>query len=315
MQKLLSATIILTLVLVSTSATAAVCVKVDEERDNLQPTEQQATKTMVENSLRDQDLSVASDNCTTTYTIYSLKLGNSVTANISGPEGSRTQKAHSLDELAETYDQLAAALISGEKEGQTAGVNRHNVTKKQAAPRRVRADSIYYTRLGYGAILGGDFASGPSVGFGWRYELDAMGIDISGINFILDTSEGDGFSFTLVRLGGMYFFDPVSNSTPYVSGALSWGWTLVNEEVEVDNGSSTFRNYSGNGLQGEVGVGYEFLRASTLRVFVEANAVFPFYSATRNFSSEEDSVYTPSFSLNIGLGYDPNPSTVVEVYD
>jgi hypothetical protein len=311
MRKLLNVTVALTLLLISSSAAAAVCVQVDEERDNLQPAERQATKTMVENSLRGQDLNVASENCTTTYTIYSLKLGNSVTANISGPEGSKTQKAHNIEELPETYDQMTAALISGE-EGQTAGVNRHNVTKKQAAPRRVRADSIYYTRLGYGAVLGGDFASGPSVAFGWRYELDSVGIDISGLNFILDTSDGDGFTFTLVRLGGMYFFDPVSDSTPYVGGALSWGWTGVYEEL--DDG---FTTYSGNGLQGELTAGYEFLRSSTLRVFVEANAIAPFYTASRNTfeANNDESVYTPSFSINIGLGYDPNPSAVVEVYD
>jgi hypothetical protein len=311
MRNLLNITVALTLLLLSSTATAAVCVKVDEQRDNLQPAERQAVKTMVENSLRDQDLNVTTQSCTTTYTIYSLKLGNSVTANISGPEGSRTQKASNLDELPETYDQITAALISGE-EGQTAGTNRHNVTKKQAAPRRTRADSIYYTRLGYGAVLGGDFASGPAVGFGWRYELDSVGIDISGLNFILDTSDGDGFNFTLVRLGGLYFFDPVSDTTPYVGAALSWGWTGVYEEL--DDG---FTTYSGNGLQGEIGAGYEFLRSSTLRVFVEANAVLPFYTASRNTfeANNEESVYTPQFTINLGLGYDPNPSQVVEVYD
>lgn len=312
MKKLLNMTAALALLLVSSSATAAVCVKVDEERDNLAPAERQATQTMVENTLQDQNLNVGRDNCTTTYTIYSLRLGNSVTANISGPEGSRTQKASSLEELPETYDQITRALISGE-EGQNAGVNRTNVTKKQSAPRRVLADNIYYTRLGYGLMFGGDVANGPAFGFGWRYELDQLGIDISGLNFAFDNTDlDDGMNFTLVRLGGLYFFDPVNTHTPYAGAALSYGWSAASEEIATDD----FNFYSGSGLQGELTAGYEFLRASTIRMFVEANAVLPFYTADRvSFNGDEDSLYTPSFTISIGLGYDPDPNPVIEVYD
>lgn len=312
MKKWINLTIATVLLLVSASASAAVCVKVDEERDNLDPSERQAVKTMVEDSLREQNMEVADQNCTTTYTIYSLRLGNSVTAHISGPDGaSKSQKAHNIEELPETYDQLVKAVVSGEK-GQTAGVDRHNVTKKQSAPRRVLADNLYYLRLGYGTVLGGDFASGPAVGFGWRYELDQMGIDISAFNFLVDDNNIDGFTMTLLRLGGLYFFDPVDDSTPYVNAALSWGFSAVAEEVD----GNTF-GYADNGLQGEIGVGYEFLRSSTIRMFVEANAVLPFYTADRiDFSgNESDSRYTPSFTISLGLGYDPDPNPVIEVYE
>jgi hypothetical protein len=311
MKKLMNATVALGLLLVSSSAAAAVCVEVDEERDNLAPAERQATKTMVEQALEGEDLNVARDNCTTTYTIYSLRLGNSVTANISGPEGSRTQKASSLDELPETYNQITRALISGE-EGQNAGVDRHNVTKKQSAPRRVLADNIYYLRLGYGLVAGGDIGNGPAFGFGWRYELDQFGIDISGFNFMFDNTDADdGLNWSLLRLGGLYFFDPVNNSTPYAGAALSYGWTGLSEEVSTND----YKFYSGNGLQGELTAGYEFLRASTIRMFVEANAVLPFYTADRTFNDDEDSKYAPTFTVSIGLGYDPDPNPVIEVYD
>lgn len=310
MKKLINVTVALALLLISSTAAAAVCVEVDEERDNLQPSERQAVKTMVEDALRKHDLNVGKSNCTTTYTIYSLRLGNSVTANIAGPEGSRTQKAHSIDELPETYDQLVGGLISGD-EGQTAGVDRHNVTKKQAAPRRVLADNLWYMRLGYGTVIGGDFSSGPAFGFGWRYELDEIGIDISGFNTVLDDSGGDGYQFTLLRLGGLYFFNPVSNSTPYFSGALSWGWTTV-QDGEL--GDADFKMYEDAGLQFEAGVGYEFLRASTIRMFVEANAIVPLYTVDYT-NDEDDTRYAPTFSLSLGLGYDPDPNPVVEVYD
>jgi hypothetical protein len=313
MKNLLSMGAVALILLASASASAAVCVQVDEERDNLQPAERSAVKTMVEDSLREQNLEVSDTNCTTTYTIYSLRLGNSVTAHISGPNGSKSQKAHNIEELPETYDQLVRALISGES-GQTAGVDRTNVTKKQAAPRRVMADSLWFLRLGYGGIVGGNFASGPAFGFGYRYELDQLGIEISGLNFLL-ADDGDdeldlGFTGSWIRLGGLYFFNPTASNSPYVNVGLGWGASAVTSEFN----NETFL-YSGSGLQGEIGFGYEFLRASTIRLFFEGNLVLPFYTATQTFMNEEDSIYTPSFTISLGLGYDTSPSTVVEVYD
>ena len=308
MRKLYSLAITIALLLMSSTAAAAVCVQIDEERDNLKPSERLAVKTMVEDTLRKQGLTVAQTNCAKTYTVYSLRLGNSVTANISGPEGSRSQKAASLDELAETYQQVTRALVANEK-GQMAGTTRHNVTERQAAPRRVQADNIYYLRLGYGVILGGDFAGGPAPGFGWRYELDEFGIDISALNFVIDDADADGFHFTLLRLGGLYFFEPVENSTPYMGSALSWGWTGVNQQRD---GFDEF--FVDGGLQGEVSAGYEFMRASSIRLFVEANAVLPFYRADLD-GDDTDSTWTPTFGLSLGVGYDPDPDISVEVYD
>lgn len=306
------ATIALTVALAS-SAWAAVCVEVDEERDNLQPAERAAVRTMVEDALRAQKLDVSRTNCATTYTIYSLRLGNSVTAHISGPEGSKSQKAQNIEELPETYGQLARALV-GAEDGQMAGVDRTNVTRKQAAPRRVSADSLWFLRLGYGAIVGGNFASGPAFGLGYRYELDQFGIEISGLNFLLATDGADdldaGLTGSWIRLGGIYFFDPVANHSPYANLGLSWGGTAVTADF-----NNTRYAYTGSGLQGEIGVGYEFLRASTIRLFIEANAVLPFYTATiASFDDKKDSIYTPSFTLSLGLGYDSSPSRIVEVY-
>ncbi len=310
MKHWINLTIAAVVLLASSSAWAGVCVQVDQERDNLPASDRAAVKTMVEDSLRRAGQDVTEDSCTTTYTIYSLRLGNSVVANIRGPQGTKTQKAHNIEELSETYDQLVKGLLNGDK-GQMAGVDRHNVTKKQAAPRRVHADSIYYLRLGYGTVLGGDFASGPAFGFGWRYELDRMGIDISGLNFVYnDTADtGAGATFTLLRLGGVYFFNPDANSSAYADAALSWGFSGVSKKINGDT-----IGYEDSGLQGEIGAGYEFLRASTIRMFVEANAVLPFYTADP-ISANASSVYTPSFTISLGLGYDSSPSQTVEVYD
>ncbi len=315
MKSYLSTLVVLSSVLFSSAAFAAVCVEVDESRDNLEPRDQAVVRTMVEDSLRNRNQTVGRENCTTTYIVYSLQLGNTITATIVGPEGTKTLKAHNIDELPETYDQLVQASLDG---GNASGMSRHNVTKKQAAPRREKADSLWYVRLGYGSVLGGDFSSGPGFGVGWRYELDSLGIEIAAFNTVLGTDGNDGgYNTTLVRLGGLYFFDPVSTSSMYLNGGLSWGWSHVATSVNTPNGKA-YNSFSGSGLQGEIAIGYEFLRASTIRLFVEANAMLPFYTATQNewISSQnnQDSRYTPTFLISLGVGYDSNPSQTVEVY-
>src|SRR5690554_2763944 len=225
MKNLISSGVVSLVLLASASASAAVCVQVDEARDNLDPAERVAVKTMVEDSLRNQNQQVGDTNCETTYKIYSLRLGNSVTAHISGPNGSKSQKASSIEELPETYDQLTRSLLNGETGSTaTAGVNRHNVTKQQAVQRRMVADNLWFLRLGYGAVAGGDFASGPAFGLGYRYELDQLGIEISGFNFVgASDSDGDinGLTGSLIRLGGLYYFDPIANHSWYLNLGLS----------------------------------------------------------------------------------------------
>ncbi len=308
MKNYLNTLVVLSCVLFSSTAFAAVCVEVDESRDNLEPREQAVVRTMVEDSLRNRNQQVGRENCDTTYIIYSMQLGNTITATVVGPEGSKTLKAHNIDELPETYDQLVQASLDG---GNASGVSRHNVVKKQAAPRREHADHLLFVRLGYGSVFGGDFSSGPGFGIGWRYELDQLGIELAGFNTVLGTDGGDnagGYNFTLLRLGGLYFFDPVASSSLYLNGGLSWGWSHVQTET-----SNNYNGFSGSGLQGEFAVGFEFLRASTIRMFVEANAMLPFYTAK---DAGNNSRYTPTFLISLGLGFDSNANSrqIVEVY-
>lgn len=315
MKNLISTGLVSLVLLASATASAAVCVQVDEARDNLAPGERAAVKTMVEGSLRGQNQAVGDTNCETTYTIYSLRLGNSVTANITGPNGSKSQKAGSIEELPETYDQLTRSLLSGETGGTaTAGVNRNNVTKEQTARRRITADNLLFLRLGYGAVVGGKFASGPAFGLGYRYELDQLGIEISAFN-IVGASDSDneigGLTGSLIRLGGLYYFDPIANNSAYLNLGLSWGGAAVNSRYQGDN-----YMYSGTGIQGEIGGGYELLRASTIRLFVEGNVVLPFYTSTIDTwgSNIDDSIYTPTFTISLGVGFGSSNRRAVEVY-
>ncbi len=64
--------------------------------------------------------------------------------------------------------------------------------------------------------------------------------------------------------------------------------------------------FSGSGLQAELTAGYELLRAATIRLFFEANAVLPFYMADQEVlgvSFGEGDVYPVTTTLSIGLGF------------
>ena len=83
----------------------------------------------------------------------------------------------------------------------------------------------------------------------------------------------------------------------YYGGGFSWGAKYSSSGTSWAN-----RTYwSGNGLQGELTVGYELGRASTLRVFVQADATLPFYlmSSSRN----GDTRYASSLAVSVGVGW------------
>ncbi|MEP6654836.1 MAG: hypothetical protein ABJA82_15845 [Myxococcales bacterium] len=69
----------------------------------------------------------------------------------------------------------------------------------------------------------------------------------------------------------------------------------------------SYSNYSGSGIQGELSGGYEFLRASTIRMFVQADATLPLYKARTNLylstDTSQDSAYAPSFAVSFGVGW------------
>jgi hypothetical protein len=108
-------------------------------------------------------------------------------------------------------------------------------------------------------------------------------------------SNDGSFVGSLLKLEGLHFTNPTGNTTAYFGGGLSYGGTTFGS------------NWHGSGLQGELTVGYELPRASTLRVFVQADAVLPFYTATaQTFSSKSGYTtahrYAPSFGVSLGLG-------------
>src|SRR5260370_9525128 len=109
--------------------------------------------------------------------------------------------------------------------GNDTNVDRPNVTSEQMAPRRVSADGLKYLRLGYGAVTGPSTTTGVAMGFGYRYELDRLAVQISIADLIIATdnasqSRGGGVNGDIARLSGFLYPKPIANQSIYYRVAL-----------------------------------------------------------------------------------------------
>lgn len=298
--------------LVARVASAGVCVEVDASRDSLLEGDRNATRFFLAQTLQQQGVEVVQQNCAGTYVVYHVRLGNSITVFMQGPQGYRQATARVLEDVPAVYNQMVRSLLTGQPMNNSNDtVDRTNATSAQQAPNRIEADSLWYVRLGYGGVAGPSFASGPAFGFGYRYELDNLGIDFSFLNFTVGTNESNnsgsaGVSGSWIKLMGLYFLNPTANRSSYLGAGLGWGATAVARSSNSTT-TTTFNSYTGTGLQGELSAGYEFLRASTIRMFVQADATLPFYLVHSNdFSTTtvtEDSSYAPTFVVSFGIGW------------
>jgi hypothetical protein len=189
---------------------AQVCLELDTQRDNLAQDERAATRTLLVQTLEDKGQSVVTQGCQRTYRVYHIRLGSSVTVVLSDGSTSRSLKVGKIEDVPRAYSQLVESLLTGKPLGIEAGTaDRNNVTSAQVAPNRVEADSLGYLRLGYGGVAARGLKMGPAFGFGYRYELDRIGIDASFFNFTLikTASSYDDRSGTWVRLGAVYYFE------------------------------------------------------------------------------------------------------------
>lgn len=287
------------------AAWAGACVTLDEQRDGLAEDERQAAKTLFEEALSENGVEVTRDGCTETWTLYHVRLGNSVTVVVQSPRGTRRERVKKVEDLPAVYSQLTRSITTGtENTSDSNNVDRRNVTETQAdANRRVAADAIWYAKLGYGASPADDLYGGPAFGFGRRWELDRIGIDLSFLNFLLyQTSNGiDGTSVGWVELGVDYFFSPYANNSLFFGAGLSLG----SHALPSDDGDE----YTGGGLQGKATLGYELFRASTIRLLIEADARLPLHRLSRDTFDPATNVtvrehtYAPTFVLSLGIGW------------
>jgi hypothetical protein len=294
------------------AAEAAVCVSIDEARDTLSPQDRAAASILVSKQFEQAGEQVVPVGCPTQYSLSHVRLGDTIVVTLTGPSGSREATAAGLDDLPALYNQMVRSILTRRPMTGFNVVDRTNVTETQAGARRIHTDSIWYARLGYSGLFGDRSYGMPALGFGYRAELDPFAIDVSFLNMQFSPSDGyysgvDSSASTFLKLSGLYFLNPTANRTPYVGGGLGWGRRSF--------GTPDYRSFDhyrsewiGTGLQGELTAGYEFARATSLRMFVQGDVVLPFYQvSSQTFSrlgptGSVDRRYAPSLVVSIGLG-------------
>jgi hypothetical protein len=310
------------LLLTASHAAADVCVAIDEAHDRLTPPDRAAALLVLGRQFELAGERVVSVPCSELYSVSHVQLGPTIFVTLSGPKGDREAKAAGLDDLRAVYNQMVRSLLTGKPMDLRGVVDRTNVSAAQATTLRVHSDSVVYARLGYGAIFAGRAQGAPSVGLiGYRHELDSFAIDVSFLNFQINNWSGsDGYygsstntsSASWVKMEGLYFKNPQANQSAYYGGGLSWNGMSIHDGT---------RSLDGSGLQGELTAGYEIARASTIRLFVQADAGIPFYSlrstsysfAPASYPLTQSSYYppvpvtsqqwAPSLTFSMGLGW------------
>lgn len=294
------------------AASAQVCAEIDTARDALNEGERASAKILLAQTLEKEGKHVAETGCTETYKVSHLRFGNSVTVYLQGPQGTRQATVGKLEEVPAIYSQMVRSLLRNQPMNVGTGdtITRDNVTAQQAVPTRAAADSLWYGRLGYGVIPVLGVTSGPGFGIGYRYELDNFAVDLS-LGFMISTEKNGkegGASGSWIKLEGLYFTNPVANRSPYFGGGVSWGGVgLVSDSGKV---------LSDTGLQGELTAGYEFLRASTIRMFGQFDVTLPFYTAKEDFltgMTSGDTAYAPTLMFSLGLGFGRSNSVGVRI--
>jgi hypothetical protein len=303
---------------IASSAQADVCVTIDTTNDMFAPSEQTAARLLMERQFQQVGERVLPPGCGSQYSLTHVRLGNTIVVSIEGPAGRREGLAQGMDDLPALYNQMALSIVTGRPMEGFNVIDRTNVTESQATARRVHTDSLWYARLGYGSLFANESYGTPSIGFGYRAELDEFAIDVSFLNFQFSGnntfSSREATAQTLLKLSGLYFLSPTANRSAYFGGGLSFGYQSFGGSNTFTNGSYT-SPWEGKGLQGELTVGYELARATSFRTFVQADAVLPFYEATSQSYPVPTRIgsvvpptptttrrYAPSLIVSIGVG-------------
>jgi hypothetical protein len=297
-----------------------ICLATDESRDTLSPQERASAIRLMSAQFELAGRRVVADGCSVRYTVTHVALGSNIFVTLTGADYIREGRATGLDDLPALYSQIVRSIVTGRPMTGSNVVDRTNVTLTQTSANRVHSDRFGYVRLGYGSIFAGRAHGVPSFGFGWRMEVDSFGLDVSFLN-VQATDSGYGSSggasaVSLVKLQGLRFLEPTGNASTYLGGGLSWGATTLRAGSAGYGTDSYTSDWHGSGLQGELTIGYEFARASTLRVFVEGTGLLPFYrvrSETYSYSRSRVAAttvaghqYAPSLVVSVGVGWQRN---------
>jgi hypothetical protein len=296
---------------IASTAAADVCVSIDESRDTFAPRDRAGAILLVTTQFEAEGEHVVPAPCAKPFVLFHSQLGTLVVVTLSGQGVTWQTTALTLDDLPAIYSQMVRSIVTGRPMQGLNVVDRTNVTSSQAESRRVHSDSIWYGRLGYGGVFANGTYGTPALGFGYRAELDSFAIDVAFLNHQFSSggssSSPKAHAFTVLKLSGLRFKNPQANRSAYYGGGLSYGFASISRGSYPYAPGLYMPGWTGNGLQGELTAGYELARATSLRVFVQADAVLPFYSLTSETRSTNgvistDSRYAPSLVLSIGIG-------------
>lgn len=299
---------------VSAPAGASVCVSIDEAHDTLSPVERTAALLMIGNAFDREGMAVVDGTCDSPYVLSHVRLGDTIVVTIEGPKGKRQGNAIGLDDLPNLYSQMVRSLITGDPIGSWHVIDRTNVTKAQnELPRRLASDSFAYARLGYGGVFGDRTYGVPALGFGYRAEFDTLAVDVSFFNYAFTSSTSyyerstSAVAGSLLKIAALRYANRTSNASPYFGGGISWGMT------NLENGATY---WNGSGMQGELTVGHEVGRASSVKLFVQADAILPLYQVTSTTYTYQRMAsgayassyvthdrYAPSLVVSFGVGW------------
>jgi hypothetical protein len=300
------------------AASAQTCVVIDEQHDMLGRDERTAARLLVEKQFELAGRRVVERDCSETYTVSHIRLGTTITVTLSGPAGRREATAVGLDDLPAVYSQMVRSLTTGQPMG-LGVLDRTNVSAAQdQAPHRVHTEGYWYARLGYGSLFARTTDTGAAFGFGYRAEFNRLGLDVSFFNGQLNGDGGyygaSSSAWSLIKLQGLYFTNPIGNRSAYFGGGLSYG--RVELQTPTDLGYPSYGH--GAGLQAGLTAGYEIARVTSARVFVQADVTLPFYDAhLESYSYPQtptngryfpptvtvERQYAPSLAISVGFGW------------
>ena len=299
------------LVGVASAASADVCVSIDESRDTFEPRDRAGALALVTTRFESEGERIVAAGCAKSYVLFHAQLGTLVVVTMTGQASTWQATAQSVDDLPAIYSQMVRSIVTGRPMTGLNVIDRTNVTSSQAEAKRVHSDSIWYGRLGYGAVFGDRVYGTTAFGFGFRGELDTFAIDVAFLNnqfgSLGNYSSPRAFAASFLKLSGLRFVDPQADRSIYYGGGLSYGHRMISRGTSTYSPGRYTTDWSGSGLQGELTAGYELARATSVRVFVQMDAVLPFYKITSDTGSfngpiTTDSRYVPSLVLSVGVG-------------
>lgn len=237
-----------------------------------------------------------------TTTLYHLRLGKRITIFVNKNGEKRSLTISKIEDLPSAYDQIAKSLKTGNKLETFKNMNRKNITslQKNMNRNRIKSEKITYAKLGFGALSHKNAVGNVNVGFGYRREFDEFGLDIGFLNFMIPSTDYNDEEYSgdseWIKLAVMYFFDPYANSSFYVSGGTSYGYSYLRTNKYYDD-------YSNSGLRANLTLGYSTFRISNIRFYTELEGIIPFYELSNDDDIDTSKEYAMILKFSLVAGW------------